>query len=118
MPGVMKRFGQHSKVMARPGKRDELVAKYLEVGEIQRSNPECELIFVSTSASDANAVYLTEVWSSEESHKQALDSDEVRAWAEAMPPLVDGDPQSQRLEPVGGKGLATQDTVPLGGRRA
>jgi quinol monooxygenase YgiN len=104
----MKRFGQHSKVTARPGKRDELVAKFLEVGEIQRSNPECELIFVSTTENDANAVYLTEVWSSEENHEQALDSEEVRAWAGAMPELVDGEPQSQRFEPVGGKGLVAR----------
>jgi len=100
----MKRFGQHSKVTARAGKKRELVAKYLEVGEIQRDNPACEVMFVSTGDDDS-AVYLTEVWTSEKDHQEALESDEVAAWAAGMPELVDGEPQSQRFEPVGGKGL-------------
>jgi quinol monooxygenase YgiN len=101
----MTRFGQHSKVTARPGMRDKLVAKFLEVGEIQRSNPSCEVMFVSVDPGDGNAVYLTEVWQSEEAHQQAVKSDVVAAWAAGMPELVAGEPESQRFEPVGGKGI-------------
>jgi hypothetical protein len=33
------RFAQHTRLRARPGKRDELIAKFLEAAKMQRDNP-------------------------------------------------------------------------------
>jgi len=60
----MPPFAQHTKLLAAPGKRDELVAKFLEAVEIQRDNPACEIMLVSTDPGESDNVYLTEVWSS------------------------------------------------------
>lgn len=102
----MPRFGQHSKLTAAPGRRDELVARYQEAARIQASNPACELMFASVAPEDDETVYLTEVWASEEDHARAVKSAEIQEWAQGMPELVAGGPDSQRFEPVGGKGLA------------
>src|SRR3954452_21865246 len=101
----MPRFAQHSRIRARAGKRDDLVAKFTEVAVIQRDNPACELSPVSTSPEDEASVFLTEVWASADEHERARQSPEVEAWAADMPALVDVPPETTPLEVVGGKGL-------------
>src|ERR1700757_4703229 len=102
---MISRFAQHTRLIATPGKRDELVAKFLESAEIQRDNPDCELMLVSTSPGSADVVYLTEVWSSEDAWVRARSSAPIQAWAASMPALVGGPPESLPLEVAGGKGL-------------
>jgi quinol monooxygenase YgiN len=104
----MARFAQHSRIRARPGKRDDLVAKFVEISVIQRDNPACELSLVSTSPDDEDAVFLTEVWSSAKEHERARHSPEVQAWSADMPQLVDGPPETIPLAVVGGKGLPAE----------
>jgi quinol monooxygenase YgiN len=99
------RFAQHTKLRARRGKRDELVAKFLEAAEMQRDNPANELMLVSSSPDEDDVVYLTEVWTSAEEHERARHSDEVKAWAADMPELVDGEPESTPLNVAGGSGV-------------
>ena len=72
---------------------------------MQRENPACELMFVSSSPEEDDVVFLTEVWTSAEEHEEARESDEVQAWAQDMPSLVAGPPESTLLDPAGGKGL-------------
>lgn len=91
--------------MASAGNADRLVDKFLESVEIQRGNPDCELMMVSRSSADEDVVYLTEVWSSEATWEAARRSPAIAEWAREMPALVAGPPQSVRLDPVGGKGL-------------
>ena len=73
---------------------------------MQRDNPACELMLVSTSADDLDSVFLTEVWTSAEDHERARQSSEVQAWAEQMPSLVAGPPEVTALVIEGTKGLA------------
>jgi quinol monooxygenase YgiN len=94
---------------ARAGKRDELVAKFLEVVDMQRDNPACQLMLVSSSPEEDDVVFLTEVWSSAEEHERARQSSEVQAWAAQMPSLVAGPPESTPLVVEGGTGLATKE---------
>ena len=101
----MSRFAQHTRLLAVPGKRGELVAKFLESAEAQRGNPACELMLVSAASDSADVVYLTEVWSSEAEWEQARRSPAVQAWAASMPSLVGGPPESTALEVMGGKGV-------------
>jgi quinol monooxygenase YgiN len=94
---------------ARAGKRDELVAKFLEVVDMQRDNPACQLMLVSSSPEEDDVVFLTEVWTSGEEHERARQSSEVQAWAAQMPSLVAGPPESTPLVVEGGTGLATKE---------
>lgn len=102
----MSRFAQHTRLVATPGKRAELVAKFLESAEIQRDNPDCEIMLVSTAPDSADVVYLTEVWSSEDAWERARSSAAIQAWAASMPALVGGRPESIPLEVAGGKGIS------------
>jgi quinol monooxygenase YgiN len=106
MTAVMARFAQHARIRARPGKRDELVAKFLEIPVMQADNPACEVTLVSTSPDQDDIVFLTEVWTSAEEHERARQSPEVQAWAADMPQLVNGPPDITPLAVEGGKGLA------------
>jgi quinol monooxygenase YgiN len=105
----VSRFARHSRIRARAGKRDDLVAKFMEIAVIQRDNPACELSLVSTSPEDEASVFLTEVWANAEGHERARHSPEVEAWAADMPSLVDGPPETTPLELAGGKGLPPKD---------
>jgi quinol monooxygenase YgiN len=102
----MSRFAQHTTLVATPGNADRLARKFIESVEIQRDNPDCELLLVSRSPADDNVVYLTEVWSSEAVWEEARRSPDVSAWATDMPALVARPPQSVLLELVGGKGIS------------
>ena len=64
---------------------------------MQRDNPACELMLVSSSPEEEDVVFLTEVWSSPEDHEAARQSDEVQTWAKDMPALVDGPPETTAL---------------------
>jgi quinol monooxygenase YgiN len=96
----MARFGQHTRIRARPGKRDELLAKFVEAADMQHDNPACELTLVSASPDDPDVVFLTEVWKSADDHERARTSPEVQEWAAGMPSLVDGPPDTTRLDPA------------------
>jgi quinol monooxygenase YgiN len=87
---------------ARAGKHDELVAKFLEVVDMQRENPACELMLVSSSPDEDDVVFLTEVWTSAEEHERTRQSREVQAWAADMPSLVAGPPEITPLAVEGG----------------
>ena len=75
---------------------------------MQRDNPACQLMLVSSSPDEDDVVFLTEVWTSAEEHERARQSSEVQAWAVQMPSLVAGPPESTRLVVEGGKGLTSQ----------
>jgi quinol monooxygenase YgiN len=96
----MAKFGQHTRIRAKPGKGEALVAKFVEAAEMQRDNPACDLTLVSAAPDDPDVVFLTEVWASEEEHERARTSPEVQAWAKDMPELVDGPPETTPLDPV------------------
>lgn len=102
---MRSRFAQHTRLVATSGKHDELVAKFLEAVELQRDNPDCELMLVSATPDAADVVYLTEVWSSKDAWEQARSSAPIQAWAAAMPALVSGPPETTPLDVVGSKGL-------------
>jgi quinol monooxygenase YgiN len=63
-------------------------------------------MIVWKSPDDDDVVYLTEVWSSESEWEQARSSPVIAEWARDMPALVAEDPESVRLDPVGGKGFS------------
>jgi quinol monooxygenase YgiN len=104
----MARYGLYTKFAAKPGQRDALVALLLEAarGMEGSAGAECEVYIVNTSADEAEAIWVTEVWASREAHAASLALPETReAIARAMP-LIAGVTQQIAVEPVGGKGLA------------
>ena len=72
---------------------------------MQRDNPACELLLISSSPDEDDVVFLTEVWTSAEEHERTRQSPEVQAWAADMPSLVAGPPEITPLAVEGGSGL-------------
>jgi quinol monooxygenase YgiN len=102
---MASRFAQHTQLIAASGKREELIAKFLESVEMQRENADCEIMIISTAPDSANIVYLTEVWSSKDAWESARCSEPIQAWAATMPALVGAPPETTPLDVVGGNGL-------------
>jgi quinol monooxygenase YgiN len=88
---------------AQPGQRDALIALLLEdVGAM----PGCLSYVVARDPKDDDAIWITEVWSSRDSHRASLELPAVKqAIARAMPLIAGFDAHHETL-PAGGHGLA------------
>ena len=96
-------YGLIGKMTARPGARDTLVAAILGGSDRMLG---CRSYVVALDASDANAIWFTEVWDDEAAHKASLTLPSVKAAiSRAMPMIADFGP-SFVTTPVGGTGLS------------
>jgi quinol monooxygenase YgiN len=95
--------GLIGKVTAVDGRRDELIAILLE-GTSEM--PGCLSYVVAKDAADANALWITEVWESKESHMASLTLPKVQGAIARGKPLIAEFGKSTLTNPVGGHGLA------------
>ncbi len=95
-------FGLIGKMRAAPGKRDELIKILLDG---TGSMPGCLSYIVAADPADADAIWITEVWIDEASHKASLALAEVRAAIARARPIIAGFDSQTRTVPVGGVGL-------------
>jgi quinol monooxygenase YgiN len=95
-------FGLIGKMRAKPGERDTLIAILLDGTEAM---PGCLSYVVARDPADADAIWITEVWTDEASHKASLSLESVKAAIARAMPIIAGFDESIRTEPVGGQGL-------------
>lgn len=101
--GKPEMYGLIGKMTAVAGQRDALIAILLEgVADM----PGCLSYVVAKDPADANAIWITEVWDSQESHKASLSLPAVREAITRGKPLIAGFGDSVVTEPIGGHGLA------------
>ncbi|MBY9074613.1 antibiotic biosynthesis monooxygenase [Nocardioides sp. WL0053] len=81
-------FMLHGRLAARPGKRDELLALLAE-GEHDARMPGCRLYLVAIDETDADGVWVTEVWESEDAHRASLQLQRVRDQIARATPILD-----------------------------
>ncbi len=93
------RYGLIGQMLAKPGKRDELVG-YLR--EATGAMPGCLSYIVALDATNPDAIWITEVWDSRESHAASLKLPAVRAVIARARPVIAGFPQSFETVPVAG----------------
>jgi quinol monooxygenase YgiN len=101
----MGRVGRYVQLKAREGQRDALVEHMLGAAQLLVDVPGCELYVINTSATDADAVWVTEVWSTQAELDASLTMESVKASVEQVVPLLAGPPERIDILPVGGKGL-------------
>src|SRR5579859_1685952 len=101
----MSKYGLFGELIAQPGQQDALAAVLLDAAEMLRDAPGCEQYIVSVSASDPDAVWVSEVWSSREEHAASLVREDVRALIGRGRPLIAGMGERFEITPLGGKGL-------------
>ena len=100
--GAEKMFGLIGKMTAAEGKRDELIKILLEG---TNEMPGCLSYVVAKDAADKNAIWITEVWKDEASHKASLSLPVVKKAIVKGKPLIAGFGDQTIVEQVGGHGL-------------
>jgi quinol monooxygenase YgiN len=100
---VMKMYGLIGKMTCVPGQRDAFIAILLEGTEAM---PGCLSYVVAHDPQDADAIWVTEVWDSKESHAASLELPAVRDAIKRGRPMIAGFGEQTITEPVGGYGLA------------
>ncbi len=101
----MSKLVLHGRLGAKEGKRDTLAANLLRAAAAMESVAACRLYAVSTSASDPNGVWVTEIWDSPEDHAASLTRPEARALIAEFMPLIAALPErAEKLTLLGGKG--------------
>jgi quinol monooxygenase YgiN len=94
--------GLIGKMIATPGKREELISLLLEAVD---EMPGCLSYVVAKDPGDENGVWITEVWDSPESHKASLTLPAVKKAIAAARPIIAGFDHGVTTLPVGGYGL-------------
>lgn len=97
-----KMYGLIGRFTAVPGKRDALAAVLLEG---TRAMPGCLSYVVATDPSDADALWVTEVWDSQASHQKSLSLPAVQAAIQKGRPWIVGVTNRVETVPIGGQGL-------------
>ncbi|WP_169084378.1 putative quinol monooxygenase [Paenibacillus sp. PL91] len=100
----MTKFTMYGKLIAQPGKREELAQMLLHAAEGLQSNPSCELYIVNVSEDDPDAIWVTELWKDADAHAASLKDEQTIALIQQARPLIAG-VEPLRLKPIGGKGL-------------
>ena len=96
-------YGLIGKMRAKPGEREALIGHILESsGDM----PGCLSYVVAHDSEDADALWITEVWTSEEAHRGSLALPAVKEAIAAGRPLIAGMSNFTTTRPVGGHGLA------------
>lgn len=104
--GAERMYGLIGKMTASPGQRSALVAILLES---TARMPGCLSYIVAEDVSDADAIWITEVWDSQQSHANSLTLPEVRTAIAKAKPLIAGFADGVKTSPVGGHGLVKSD---------
>jgi quinol monooxygenase YgiN len=98
-------FGLIGKMIATSGQRDALLAILLEnVDEL----PGCLSYVVHKDSANPDAIWISEVWDSQESHRASLQLPAVRAAIQRARPLIASFAEHVVTEPAGGHGLSAK----------
>jgi quinol monooxygenase YgiN len=98
-------YGLIGKMTATPGQRDALAAILLEG---TAAMPGCLSYVVATDPADPDALWITEVWDSAESHRASLALPGVKDAIAKGRPLIAGFSNRVETTPLGGHGLAVR----------
>ncbi|HVI32860.1 putative quinol monooxygenase [Phenylobacterium sp.] len=97
-------YGLIGKMLAQPGERDALIAILVEGTDAM---PGCLSYVIARDPTNADAIWITEVWDSAASHQASLKLPAVQAAISRARPIIAGFGERFETEPVGGYGLAT-----------
>ena len=95
-------YGLISQIVTTDGKRDELIEILLSgVSDM----PGCLSYVVANDSADSNALWITEVWESQEKHRESLSLPAVQAAMSKGKPLIAGMGTRVETIPIGGHGI-------------
>lgn len=97
-------YGLIGRMLAQPGSRDDLRDIMLE-GMGGEPMPGCISYVIAEDPENGDALWITEVWDSAESHVGSLQLDSVQATIAKARPLIAGMDSRTETRPVGGVGI-------------
>ena len=95
-------YGLIGKMLAAPGKREELLAILLDNSQAM---PGCRSYVVARDPANDDGIWVTEVWDSADLHKASLKLPHVQAMIARARPIIAGFGERFETEPLGGIGL-------------
>ena len=98
----LEKYGLFGKMVAAPGRRDELV-RYLLEGT--GGMPGCLIYVVANDPAEPDAIWITEVWRTKQDHANSLKLPAVQAAIAKARPIIAGFGERFETIPVGGVGL-------------
>ncbi|MBB6132062.1 quinol monooxygenase YgiN [Massilia aurea] len=102
MKETPRMYGLIGKMRSTPGQRDALIAILLEG---TTAMPGCLAYIIAKDKQDADAIWITETWDSQDNHKASLTLPSVQAAIKQARPLIAGFGERFETEPIGGQGL-------------
>ncbi|MFN8418093.1 MAG: antibiotic biosynthesis monooxygenase [Anaerolineae bacterium] len=100
------KHGRFGKMIAKAGKRDALAALMLQAAtDVETQGEGCYVYTISTSDTEPDAVWIHEVWETEEAANAALQLEAVRAMIPRVMELVDRFEDLVRVDVLGGAGV-------------
>ena len=97
-------YGLIGKMNVVSGQRDALIAILVEGIS---GMPGCLSYIVAKDSTDSNAIWVTEVWDSQESHRESLSLPSVQQAIALGRPFIAGFGERFETIPVGGEGLVS-----------
>jgi quinol monooxygenase YgiN len=95
-------YGLIGKMTATPGHRDALATILLAGTDAM---PGCLSYIIATDPADADALWITEVWDSADSHRASLALPKVKEAISQGRPLIAGFSSRTETIPIGGHGI-------------
>lgn len=95
-------YGLIGKMLATEGSREQLLTIMLDG---MGSMPGCLSYVIARDPTDDNALWITEVWDSQEFHQASLQLPNVQDTISKARPLIAGFGERFETEPVGGHGI-------------
>lgn len=95
-------YGLIGRMLAAPGKREELLAVMLNGNTPM---PGCRSYVIARDPASDDGIWITEVWDSREQHMASLQLPHVQATIAKARPLIAGFAERFETEPEGGIGL-------------
>ena len=103
-------YGMQGRIVAQPGRGDELAALLLEAAAGLEANPGCLLYAVSRAAGDPDSIRVTEAWTDRAAHAASLEDPAAQELITRARPLIASFADRAELRPEGGKGLPAQSS--------
>lgn len=102
----MEKYFLHGSLNATKGNGDKLATILLEASRLMAKAKGCHLYIVSKGKTQADTVWITEIWESREDHDNSLKVEGVKELISTAIPILDGPPEKgQELNILGGLGL-------------
>lgn len=98
-------YGLFGKMKAHPGQRDALIEHLLHAADLLHDLEGCYHYVIGSDPHDADGIWISEVWRSQDDHQASLTHDAVRQLIAVARPLIADMPQRFEYTPRGGKGL-------------